>query len=141
MYRSRDRSRRTLEAGNEYGSKAKLVILLSCRRCPWSDLDSALISSGVTKSLGWSPPEAVGSDKGCWGSISWTVDLNRTAGPALSSGEWSTAVSGAIVGGGALPDTGSGSVAGAGAGLGEGALFDASRFKSNRQHGSGPGRG
>lgn len=32
--RSRERCKRTLEAGNEYGSKAKLVILRSCRRCP-----------------------------------------------------------------------------------------------------------
>lgn len=137
-YRSRERCERTLEAGNEYGSKAKLVILRSCRRCPWSDLERDLISSGVTNSLALSPPGADDSDKGCCGSISWTVDLNRTAGPLLSSEERSTAVSGAIMGVGAgAADTGSGS----GAGAGEGALFDASTVKGNHQHWSEPGRG
>lgn len=138
MRRSREWCQRTLEAGNEYGSKAKLVILRSCRRCPWRDLERDLISSGVTKSLALSPPGADDSDKGCCGSISWTVDLNRTAGATLSSEERSPAVSGAIMGvgvgvGAGAADTGSGS--------GAGALFDASTRKGNHQHASGPGRG
>lgn len=56
----------------------------SCRRLPCSDLDKALISSGVTSAT---ESCSEGGDWGrlCWGSISWTVDLKRTVGPVLSA--------------------------------------------------------
>lgn len=53
------------------------------------------MSSGVTSPT-WSPLDGVSLDRdGCWGSISWTVDLNRTVGPTFSSGFGSEAEPGA----------------------------------------------
>lgn len=88
----------TLEAGREYGSKEKMFILRSCRRWPCNDLDSARMSSGVT-SAAESLIDCAELDKvlDCCGSISWTVDLNRTAGPTPSSVLKSDEASGALL--------------------------------------------